>query len=256
MKSFFPVAAALVLSLPAILNAQTPEYLRHYNPATGFKPAQTSLAEIFLQIAGSLEHHGSPEPYLRHMQKEHARVSALYTAKTGKVHPSRMPAHLSDASIDQIVKNWNTLSPPLQLDAFAKEIGRCTREGFMGTRLTGTLAVEICNQHQKLVLASMKGESTERAGFEELRQRMETELKFGQLGASAEGYETTRRDAVSYALVITDQFHRMSDRIVAAAKPEKAAQINRSLQEWFLDLGYLAHSELEIGILESALRQL
>lgn len=260
-KSLMPlIPATCIFFLPPfpLANAQesNPPYLTHYDPSKGFKPAQANLSEVFLQIAGSLECHGSPEPYLRHMQKEHARISALYTQKTGKEHPGRMPSHLTDAYIDQLVRNWNTLSPPLQLEPFAKEIGRCAREGIMGTRLSGTYAVQIFNEHQKLVAAKMRGESTQPAGFEELRQRVEKELLFGQLGASAEGYEITRRDAVSYALVITDQFWRKSEQIRAAAQPEKAAQINRSLMEWFLDVGYVAQSELEIGILESAVRQL
>jgi len=40
------------------------------------------------------------------------------------------------------------------------------------------------------------------------------------------------------------------------AKPEKAEPIKRAIKGAFLDLGYLAESELEIAILESALKQL
>jgi len=244
------------LSSPVIAQETNPPYLAHYNPTKGFKPAQPNLTEIFLQIAGSLECHGSPELYLRHMQKEHARVSKLYEAKTGKKHVGRMPSHMSDAYLDLMVKNWNTLSPPLKLDPFAKEIGRCAREGIMGTRLSGTYAIQIFNEHQRAVDAWMKGQSSAPAGFEELRQRMEKELLFGKLGGSAEGLETSLRDAVSYALTITDRLWRKSEEVRSIAEPDKAAEVNQGLKEFFLDLGYLAQSELEIGILESALSQL
>jgi len=258
-KSLTPLFSAVFILIgspppPARGQETNPPYLAHYDPAKGFQPAQANLTEIFLQIAGSLECHGSPEPYLRHMQKEHARVSRLYAEKTGKKHVGRMPAHLGDANIDLIVKNWNPLPPPLQLESFAKEIGRCAREGIRGTRLGGTYAVQIFNEHQRQVSARMQGKPSTPAGFEELRLRMKKELLFGQLGGSAEGLETTRRDAVSYALTITDRFHRMSEKVRAAADPDKAALINQGLLDVFLDLGYLAQSELEIGILESALR--
>jgi len=90
----------------------SPEYLRYFNPSKGFKPAQTNLTQIFLQLAGSLEHSGSPEAYLRHMQKEHARISAKLTAKTGKPHHGRMPAHMTDAYVEKLIANWNLLSFP------------------------------------------------------------------------------------------------------------------------------------------------
>lgn len=234
---------------------QKPEYLAHFDPANGFKASQTNLTNIFLQLAGSLEATGSPEGYIRHMQAEHRRVSALYTAKTGKPHKGRMPDHLTDDYIDLTIKNWNTLAPPLKLDGFAREIGRCSREGIMGTRLTGTLAVEIFNEHQAQVAGRMSGTSTQDAGFAELRNRLQHDLEYGNPIDTA-GYETTRRDAVSYAAVIADRFQRMSDQIDAIAKPAKAGQLKSLIAGVFLDLGRLAQSELELGILESALKQM
>jgi len=258
LTSLLSILYAMISAPCSSISAQetNPPYLAHYDPAKGFKPAQANLTEIFLQIAGSLECHGSLEPYLRHMQKEHVRVSKLYQAKTGKTHSGLMPNHMTDAYIDLMVKNWNTLAPPLKLDPFAREIGRCAREGIMGTRLSGSYAVQIFNEHQRQVSARIQGKSSTPTGFEELRSRLKKELLFGHLGGSAEGLETTRRDAVSYALTISDRFHRMSEKVGAVAAPENASDINRSLLEWFLDMGYLAQSELEIGILESALNQL
>ena len=245
---------ALFALTPA--KAQQPEYLQHFDPAKGFKSAEPNLTRIMLQIAGSLECYGSPEPYLRHMQQEHARVSRLFEAKMGKQHNSRMPSHMTDAYVDRFVKNWNVLSAPLGLDAFTKEIGRCMREGIMGTRSSGTMAVEIFNQHQKLVVAKMRGENSAEAGFDELKARLVHDLEFDKETVDTLGYETTRRDAVRYTLVIKDRFTQMFEKVDSiAATPQKAEQIKQSITEWFLDLGYLAQSELEIGILDSGLNQ-
>jgi hypothetical protein len=245
-----------VLLATTASSAQQPEYLQHFDPAKGFKPAQANLTEIFLQIAGSLEFYGSPEPYLRHMQEEHKRIDRLYEEKTGKPHTSRMPSQMTDAYIDRLIRNWNTLSKPLQLDAFAKEIGRCMREGIMGTRLSGTFAVQILNEHQKLVAAQMQGTSSQQVGFEDLKKRLEHDLEFDKKTVTTVGYDVPRRDAVRYALVIDGEFHEMFDKIDSIAKPEKAAQIKEAMSGAFLDLGYMAESELEIAILESALKRL
>ena len=237
------------------LAAQAPEYLQHFDPAKGFKPAQANLTEIALQLAGSLECYGSPEPYLRHMQQEHARVSRLFAEKTGKEHISRSPSHMTEAYVDRLVKNWNTLSVPLGLEAFAKEIGRCMREGIMGTRLSGSIAVSIFNEHQAQVAARMSGKSTQPAGFDELKARLAQDLQYGQQGISLVGYETSRRDAVGYGLVIDDKFLRMFEKVNATIKPEKAGTIKEAITGVFLDLGYMAQSELEIGILDWSLSQ-
>ncbi len=232
---------------------RTSEYLRHFDPARGFKPAQANLTEVFLQQAESLEHHGSPEPYIRHMQAEHQRISALYEKKTGKPHVSLIPTHMTEAYIERLVQNWNTLSAPLGLEPFAKEIGGHMREGIMGTRLSGTLAVQIFNDHQELVAAKMWGDSNEPAGFEQLRARLQRDLEFGKDNIDTRGYETTRRDAVSYSSFIDGAFRKKFKAIDAAAKPDKAKLIKEVVAGVFLDLGHMAQSELEIGILESAL---
>lgn len=64
--AFASFAAFLAVSGPLYLCAAAnskPEYLTSFDPAKGFKPAQGDLTEILLQIAGSLEYYGSPEPY-------------------------------------------------------------------------------------------------------------------------------------------------------------------------------------------------
>ncbi len=252
--------ALAALLAPATLIAQAtarpPEYLQHFDPAKGFKPAQSNLSEIFLQIAGSLECYGSPEAYLRHMQEEHKRIDALYQQKTRKPHTSRMPSHLTDDYIDRLIRNWNTLSKPLQLDAFAKEIGDSAREGIMGTRLSGTFVVQILNEHQKQVAAKMCGESDQKIGFDELKQRLVHDLEFDKETVTMVGYDVPRRDAVRYALIIDGKFKKMFVKIDSIAKAEKAAQIKEAVTGVFFDLGYMAESELEIAILESAFKRL
>ncbi len=256
-KSLTAAIAVLALLTSALADTTVQEsnstdYLRFYNPATGFKPAQPSLAQIFLQIAGSLEHTGSPEFYLRHMQREHARISAKYSASTGQTAPSRLPAHMTPEYIARTIANWNVLGPNLDLEALAKEIGRCVREGIRGTRDTGTLAVEILNQHQKLVVAQMQSTSPQTANFEQLRGKLESQLEFNNRNIDTTGYETTRRDAVTYASLARVTFERLFQKIDAAVPAQKAAQIKSAITGFFLDLGRMAQSELEIAVLEMA----
>jgi len=209
-----PVCTAMIfIALTVISQDQGKPYSSFYSPEKGFKPAQANLTEIFLQLSGSLEYHGSPEPYIRHIQKEHARVSALYESKTGKPHNGRMPGHMTQDYVDRYLRNWNSLSQPLKLDAFAREIARCVREGILGTRLTGTCVVKTFNEHQAEVAKQMRGESSGTISFEELKKRLTNELEFAKQEVAMAGYETTRRDAVSYALVIRDRFELMSDTI-------------------------------------------
>lgn len=244
---------ALFMTTAVAEDAKSPEYLRFYNPDTGFKPARANLTEIFLQVAGSLEAHGSPEPYLRHMQKEHERVSAKFAAKTGKRHQSRMPDYMTPEYIDRVVANWNLLAPRLGLDAFAKETGKFVREGIRGTRDTGTIAVEIFNAHQERVVEQMK--TGERGGeaFEELKAKLYTELEFGKPYVDMKGYDVPRRDAVSYVLIFQGTEDKLFAKIDGGVPPQNAKKLKSVIRGALLDLGRLAHSELEIGILDLAL---
>lgn len=231
-----------------------PEYLRFYNPQAGFKPAGTNLTEIFLQLAGSLEAHGSPEPYLRHMQKEHERISARFAAKMGKAPQSRMPAYLTPEYIDRMIANWNLLAPRLGLDVFAKETGGFVREGIRGTRDTGTIVVEIFNAHQKRVVEQMKKGDSGGTAFDELKAKLFTELEFNKEDVDMTGYEIPRRDAVSYAIIFRGTQEKLFQKIDGGVPPEKAEKIKSFITGTMLELGRLAHSELEIGILEWSLQ--
>lgn len=247
-------AVLTALSLPvAAQSSNAAAYSAFYNPVKGFKPAQTNLTAVFLQIAGSLECHGSPAQYIRHLQAEELRVAAKYKASTGRTLKSHRPAYMTDEYIDTLIANWELLSPKLHLDDLAKKAGLCAREAIRGTRDNGTILVGMFNDHQDQVSSAMAGDRTA-AGFEELRAKLATELEFNNSDVSTNGYETARRDAVSYALVFrgvrTDLFATLDSSLAAA----KAAQLKAIVDSVFIDLGYMAQTELELGILEKALK--
>lgn len=177
MKRLLALACLIVAVLQPKLSAgDAPEYLRYFDPSSGFKPAQPSLTQILLQIAGSLESTGSPEGYIRHMQQEHARISKKFSATTGQRHVSRMPAHMTPEYLDRLVSNWNALSPKLGLEALAMEAGRCTRTAIRGTNDKGTVVIKIFNEHQTIVANAMEKGIWEGADYEHLQSRLEAEL--------------------------------------------------------------------------------
>jgi hypothetical protein len=291
-----------------------------YSPEKGFKPAQANLTEIFLQLAGSLEHHGSPEPYIRHMQAENQRISILVEQKTGKPYRG-MPAHLTDEYLNQFIANWNALSPKVALDELAKEAGKCTRNVLRGPRDTGTFVIEIINTHQEEVVQTMKGKSND-GSFEILQARLATELGFtipNPIPLSGEGIvalverektlteserkeyaallkherfskvefgaldrfykrvfdklteggqaeiskrvwggirrsETDKHDAVKNALILKEKFADLFKRIDTTLPKDQAQQLQDVIKSFFIDIGRVAHSEFEIGMLEWAVK--
>lgn len=115
------------------LNAETTApYAPYFNPANGFKPAQRSLTDAFLQMAGSFEHFGTPEPYLRHVMEEHARIDAKYKLDTGK-DVSRRPEYFNDAYLENLIATWKKLAPVLDLKNLCRESGRDMRHAILGS---------------------------------------------------------------------------------------------------------------------------
>lgn len=92
--------------------AGTPKYYEYYNPDEGFKFGAESFSEVYLQIAGSLEHHGSPEPYI-----------CWVFAEIKKSNPEVLPDYFTDEYTEQLIDNWNKLEAPLQLDKLSREAG-------------------------------------------------------------------------------------------------------------------------------------
>jgi hypothetical protein len=128
---YLVVIFSLLSCAPAAF-AQQPGYLPYYDPSKGFKPAQINVTKLFLQMAGSLEYDGSPEPYIRHVMAEHARIDAIAKAR-GDSGSSR-PAYLTDAYVNQLIANWNKISPPLKLDAFCRDAGKNIRYAILGSK--------------------------------------------------------------------------------------------------------------------------
>jgi hypothetical protein len=254
MKTIIALTIGLALGCRTLVFAnQPPEYLQSFDPQKGFKPAQKDLTEIFLQIAGSLEFYGSPEPYLRHMAAEHKRIDAKYQNKYGKLPASCRPENLTDDYIDLLSRFWKRLSPGLELDSFAKEIGNTMRDGIRGTRGSGTMIVEIFNEHQNQALDAMAGKGSKPADFEALRTELTTRLELDRERVDDRNYSIPRRDAVRSALIIRGITTRLYKKIDEALKPADALRIKTVLSAIFIDVGKMAESEFEIAIAEWAI---
>ena len=208
-----------------------------------------------MQLAGSLEAYGSPEPYLRHMATEHSRFEALAKGKGGKAAPSFRPAHMTDAYIDRLSNNWKLLSPKIGLEAYAKEFGSTMRDAIHGTRGTGTIIIDILNRHQKQVFDEMAGKGAHNANFESLRLELVQQLELDKTSVNEERYEVARRDAVSYAIIIHGITMKLFAKLDQGLKPTEAEGVKAVLKSIIMDTGMMAQSELEIGIAEWALRK-
>lgn len=247
----FAFAVFLAVNVAAAANERF-EYLASYDPAKGFKPAQRDLTEIFLQLAGSIEAHGSPVPYLKHVAAEHSRIENLYRRKSGKEPKSFRPAYMTDAYLDKLAANWNILSPKIGLEPYAKDVGHMMRDGIKGTRGTGTIAVAIFNEHQTVVFEEMAGKSREPAGFERLKKQLISRLELNNLDVDEWGFETARRDAVTYALGIHGVTMKLFKRLDEGVDAKAAAAMKTYLTSVIMDVGQAAQSELQAGIAEWA----
>lgn len=122
-----------VLAVVLILPSSGQSYLHNYDPQKGFGKADKSLTTIFLKIAGSLEHHGSPEPYLKWiLEKEHPRIAAKWEDATGIERTSR-PNYLTDDYLEKLLAGWESLEKPLGLEKLCRESGRYMRFAIDGS---------------------------------------------------------------------------------------------------------------------------
>lgn len=256
MKPLLVFFASFIVAYQGFsLAAEPPEYLQSFDPAKGFKPAQDNLTQIFLQIAGSLESYGSPEPYFRHMAKEHERIEGLYRRKNGKHPKSYRPQYMTDEFLNRLAANWKLLSPKLGLEAYAKDVGHTMRNAVKGTRGTGTILIHIFNQHQARVFDQMAGKGGPPADFEALRAQLVTRLELDKAVVDEERYEIARRDAVSFALGIDGETKKLFKRLDQALKPADAEGVKAVLTSIIMDVGQMAQSELEAGIAEWAINR-
>lgn len=254
MKTIFALLFGLILAGQApILAGESPDFFQSFNPTNGFRPAQKNLTEIFLQIAGSLEFYGSPEAYLRHVVSEHKRIEAKYQQKYGKPPQSHCPAYMTDDYLARFAKNWNLLSPKIDLELFAKEVGHNMRLAIKGTRDSGTTVIEIFNEHQARVFDRMAQAGDQSAGFDLLKSNLVTRLKLDQRQIDELGNDIPTRDAISYAVIIHGVTMKLFKRLDDGLKPADAERIKAALTSVFMDVGKMAQSELEAGIAEWAL---
>lgn len=252
MKTVVSIVFAFLLRVFAT-GADRPDFLDSFDSAKGFKPAQDNLTQIFLQIAGSLEQHGSPEPYLRHMAKEHGRIEALYLRKNGTAPKSYRPAYMTDEYLNRLSANWNLLSPKLGLEPYAKDVGHMMRNAIKGTRGTGTIAIDIFNEHQSRVFDRMAGKTKLPADFETLKSQLVSRLELNNTKVDDWKFELPRRDAVTFALGIHGVTMKLFKRLDDGLKPADAERVKAALTSVFMDVGRTAQSELEVALAEWAL---
>lgn len=251
-KRYLSSLAAIFVPLLASLApaAEKPEYLASFDPAKGFRPAQRDLTEIYLQIGGSLEVYGSPIPYWQHVMAEQKRIEGLVEQKTGHRPSSLCPDFMTAAYVEGVAKNWNLLSPQLNLDRYAKEVGNVMRDAILGTRGTGTILVGIFNTHQSNVFSSMTGKSANGADFEALRSELVSRLELNKESVDEARYEIARRDAVSFALGIQGRTKNLFARVDNGLKPDAATTVKKVLFGFIIDTGIFADTELRAGIVE------
>jgi hypothetical protein len=249
------LAFLITLGLTSVLPAENaPESLRFFDPSKGFKSAQSNLTEAFLQAAASLEHFGSPEPYLRHMLAEHERIHKKAVAKFGDGTATTLPDSLTAERIEKLLANWNKLSPVLGLDSFARDVGQDVRLGIRGVWDKGTIAVTFLNEHQQKVIVDISNQGPHSVGFQQLKDQAVKELELDKAVLHLEDYQVQRRDAVMNADLVNAKFIGLQKTLRKKLPTEKADQITEAIKGTFLDMAMMVHSELEAGIVEWSLK--
>ena len=238
---------------PSTKAADKPEYLASFDPAKGFKPAQSDLTEVFLQIAGSLEAYGTPEPYLRHMKAEHARIEAKYNERFHRPSKAYWPAYMTDEYFEQFAANWAQMAPKLGLEALAKNTGDGMRDAINGTRGNGTILVQIFNRHQQAVADALAGKTSEPADFDALKRELISRLEIDKTVIHDRHYGIMQRDAVGFTIGIRGPINDLFAKLDAKLRPADAAQIKAVVTSMFIDVGRVAQAELEGAIVETAL---
>lgn len=185
---FHPTRKSLIISLlctvplaafPGFsgnLAAQSQEnsaaYTKYFDPKKGFKPAQMSLEDVWLQIAASMEHYGSPVPYFHHMQAEHQRVEVAFTEEFGATLRSYRPPHQTDEYIDKLSENWDKLEPIIGLSNLAKKSGKTIRLAINGEDGNGTVLLLILRHYSVLAREEMLRDKTREVDFEDLQEEL------------------------------------------------------------------------------------
>jgi len=140
-------AVGLIISAGFSAPVYGQTYLEHYNPQKGFTSATPNLSRSLLKLAGSLEAHGSPEPFIRHALAENARVDKKYREAFGEDLNVR-PAYLDDKFIKTLIGEWRKIEAPLKLQRMSRECGKHMRHAILGS--WNKTAAELTEEETKL----------------------------------------------------------------------------------------------------------
>lgn len=231
-----------------------PEYLASFEPAKGFKPAQSDLTEVFLQIAASLEFYGSPEPYLRHMKAEHARIEAKYWQQMGGKGRSFCPVYMDAAYFDRFNANWQHIAPQLGLESLSKSTGHLIRAAITGPDGQRTLLVDVFNEHQHRVYVAMTNKKlVSIPGFDDLKVALMKTTRLNESASPVANLTAEQQAVVQPTAQIHAAFLKMFaalDAGLSAADAEKVRTVILSIVD---DVGRMAVSEIEAAIIEQSL---
>ena len=244
----------MLLNTPNVTAAGTPEPLPSFDPTKGFKPAQSDLTAVFLQIAGSFEFYGSPEPYLRHMKAEHARIKAKGQKQFGDKATNYCPTYMDAAYLDRFAANWKHMAPQLGLEPLAKSTGSLMRAAISGPDGKGTILKKVFDQYQHEVSAAM---STKKAvpipDFDSLKAEMVKCLRLDKTPAEVDNLTQEQQAVVSPANEARAAFLKLFTAVDAGLPPADAEKVKTVILGIVTDVGCMAVSEVEAGILEESL---
>ena len=251
------VAVLVFSSIHATTAGEEPNHSASFNPSKGFKPAQSDLTEVFLQLAGSLEYYGTPEPYLRHMKAEHARIEAKYQQQLGKQPRKFCPGYMDDAYFDRFAVNWKQIAPQLGLESLVKTTGRLMRAAIDGPDGKGTVLINVFNQHQREVYAAMTSKNTAPIpDFEVLRASMVKCLQLDDTAMPTGNLTTEQQAAVNPANEIRTAFLKLFSALDAGLSVPDAEKVKTAIRSIFTDVGNMAQSELKVAMAEDSLDEL
>lgn len=240
--------------LADVAAADKPGNAASFDPAKGFKPAQSDLTEVFLQIAGSLEYYGSPEPYLRHMKAEHDRIDAKYRQQFAGKTKSFCPSYMDGAYFERLAANWKHMAPQLGLESLAKSTGRLMRAAINGPDGKPTILADVFKEHQREVKAAMSSkEAVVIPDFDALKVKMVKCLRLDATPVQAGNLPAEQQVVVRPASDAHAAFLKLFSAVDAGLAPADAEKVKTVILGIVTDVGRMAQSELEAGILEESL---
>ena len=259
LLSVVAVAICAVSALRSVIaaTADKPEYIASFDPAKGFKPAQSDLTEVFLQIAGSLEYYGSPEPYLRHMKAEHERIEAKYRQQTGDKPRSFRPAYMDAAYFDRFSANWQHMAAQLGLESLAKTTGHLMRTAINGPDSKGTILVNVFDEHQHEIYVAMTGKKPKPIPeFDTLQTSVMKCLELDGASAPIGTLTAEQQAVVNPAREIHTAFLKLFSALDIGLSAADATKVEAVITSIVIDVGRMAQSELEIACLDHSLDEL